>query len=148
MKSACPGQSVCEYRLLLLSYPMWAMLIVIPRFFSSFPLSISSNLIGLANPRRKHSERVQMGKPFFDKTCVIAAVSVVFPWSICPIVPTFKLTFFSPLAGAAANVLHCCLVRICRESNPLAPTWREHPRNSDLPARAMLPVDRLMACEV
>src|SRR3989442_3168566 len=26
---------------------------------------------------------------FFASTCVIAAVSVVFPWSTCPIVPTF-----------------------------------------------------------
>src|SRR5437870_3558732 len=53
------------------------MAIVIPRAFSSGALSIESNAryftLGFA----------------FDSTLVIAAVSVVFPWSMCPIVPTF-----------------------------------------------------------
>src|SRR3954453_16722615 len=46
-----------------------------PRSFSSGALSISSKL--------------RAGPPIFSaSTCVIAAVSIVLPWSICPIVPT------------------------------------------------------------
>src|SRR3712207_419489 len=52
-----------------------------PRSFSSGALSISSKLF--ASP------------PIFsDSTWVIAAVSVVFPWSMCPIVPTFTCGLF------------------------------------------------------
>ena len=51
------------------------MAIVIPRSFSSGALSISSKL--LAWP------------PYFsDSTLVMAAVRVVLPWSIWPMVPT------------------------------------------------------------
>jgi hypothetical protein len=50
--------------------------IVIPRSFSSGALSISSKL--------------RAWPPYFsDSTFVMAAVSVVLPWSIWPIVPTF-----------------------------------------------------------
>src|SRR5512139_2584738 len=47
-----------------------------PRSFSSGALSISSKGTYSAKPR-------------FAKIRVIAAVSVVLPWSMCPIVPTF-----------------------------------------------------------
>src|SRR5215813_13873671 len=49
---------------------------VIPRAFSSGALSIWS--YAFASPPY-----------FFDSTRVSAAVSVVLPWSTCPIVPTF-----------------------------------------------------------
>src|SRR5436309_6007324 len=57
------------------------MAIVIPRAFSSGALSIESK-----------------GRNFtfgfaFASTFVIAAVNVVFPWSMCPIVPTFMCGF-------------------------------------------------------
>src|SRR5260370_15311997 len=50
---------------------------VMPRSRSSGALSIESN------------ERNLILGFFFDNTLVMAAVSVVFPWSMCPIVPTF-----------------------------------------------------------
>src|SRR6266404_5486886 len=50
---------------------------VMPRSRSSGALSIESN------------ERNLMFGLCFDSTLVIAAVSVVLPWSMCPIVPTF-----------------------------------------------------------
>jgi hypothetical protein len=56
------------------------MLIVIPRAFSSGALSIESNGRNSPLPTKAH---------YF----VIAAVSVVFPWSMCPIVPTFMCGF-------------------------------------------------------
>src|SRR5438874_9081356 len=56
------------------------MAIVIPRARSSGALSIESN------------ERYS-ASPFIASTIVIAAVSVVFPWSTCPIVPTFTCGF-------------------------------------------------------
>src|SRR2546429_9100855 len=56
------------------------MAIVIPRARSSGALSIESN------------ERYS-ASPFIASTFVIAAVSVVFPWSTCPIVPTFTCGF-------------------------------------------------------
>src|SRR3954462_14148355 len=56
------------------------MAIVIPRARSSGALSIESN------------ER-SSASPFIASTLVIAAVRVVFPWSTCPIVPTFTCGF-------------------------------------------------------
>src|SRR6266498_4777889 len=53
---------------------------VIPRSRSSGALSIWSNATNSASP-------------FFAWILVIAAVSVVFPWSTCPIVPTFTCGF-------------------------------------------------------
>ena len=50
---------------------------VMPRAFSSGALSIESN------------ERNDTEGSFFCKTLVMAAVRVVLPWSIWPIVPTF-----------------------------------------------------------
>jgi hypothetical protein len=47
-----------------------------PRSFSSGALSIWSNVVSSAIP-------------FSARTFVIAAVSVVLPWSMWPIVPTF-----------------------------------------------------------
>src|SRR5258708_7405825 len=47
--------------------------------------------------------------PCFANTIVIAAVSVVFPWSTCPIVPTFTCGFvrsyfcFAILSGSCAH---------------------------------------------
>src|SRR5215217_3156860 len=51
-----------------------------PRAFSSGALSIWS--YAFTSPPN-----------FFDSTSVIAAVNVVFPWSTCPIVPTFTCGF-------------------------------------------------------
>src|SRR5690349_8877458 len=52
------------------------MAIVMPRSFSSGALSIWSNAVYLASFA-------------VASTLVMAAVSVVLPWSMCPIVPTF-----------------------------------------------------------
>ncbi len=53
---------------------------MIPRSRSSGALSIWSNATFCANP-------------LFAWIVVIAAVSVVLPWSTCPIVPTFTCGF-------------------------------------------------------
>jgi len=55
----------------------WVIAIVIPRARSSGALSIDSNARNSA-------------PPCADSTFVIAAVSVVFPWSTWPIVPTLQ----------------------------------------------------------
>src|SRR3990170_1036725 len=53
------------------------MLMVMPRSFSSGALSMLSYARNSPFPSR-------------EATLVIAAVSVVLPWSMCPMVPTFK----------------------------------------------------------
>src|SRR5580698_6017938 len=63
-----------------------------PRSRSSGALSIESN------------ERNCIFGLCFDNTLVIAAVSVVLPWSMCPIVPTFtwglvRSNFFLAMVG-------------------------------------------------
>src|SRR5438309_576775 len=67
---------------------------VIPRAFSSGALSIESNdrnwIFGLC----------------FCSTFVIAAVNVVFPWSTCPIVPTFTCGFVRSNFGLDMLVSH------------------------------------------
>ncbi len=68
------------------------MLIVIPRSFSSGALSIESNARYSALPCSEHH-------------FVIAAVNVVFPWSMCPIVPTFMCGFVRSYFRLAMNVL-------------------------------------------
>src|ERR1700710_217774 len=55
------------------------MEIVIPRAFSSGALSIWSNA----------DASLRFGN-LSCRTLVIAAVSVVFPWSMCPMVPTLR----------------------------------------------------------
>src|SRR5437016_10598919 len=57
------------------------MAMVIPRSFSSGALSISS-------------KGVKSAIPFSDRTLVMAAVRVVLPWSMCPIVPMFTWGLF------------------------------------------------------
>src|SRR4051795_5782155 len=57
------------------------MAMVMPRARSSGALSIESN------------ER-NSASPLMASTLVIAAVKVVFPWSTCPIVPTFTCGLF------------------------------------------------------
>src|SRR5512146_238410 len=52
-----------------------------PRWRSSGALSISAKLLTCPPP------------PFLWRTLEIAAVSVVFPWSMCPIVPTLRCGF-------------------------------------------------------
>src|SRR5438874_10605809 len=56
------------------------MAMVMPRSFSSGALSI-------------WSKGVKSAMPFSDRTLVMAAVSVVLPWSMCPIVPMFTWGF-------------------------------------------------------
>src|SRR3990172_5454527 len=68
------------------------MLIVIPRSFSSGALSIESNARNSPCPR-------------IAQYFVIAAVSVVFPWSMCPIVPTFMCGFVRSNLCLAINAL-------------------------------------------
>src|SRR5919202_4060904 len=57
------------------------MAMVIPRSFSSGALSISSN-------------GVKSARPSLDSTLVMAAVSVVLPWSMWPIVPMLMWGLF------------------------------------------------------
>ena len=57
---------------------------VMPRAFSSGALSISSYATCLAKPRSA-------------RTRVMAAVSVVLPWSTCPMVPMFRCSFVREL---------------------------------------------------
>src|SRR5205823_12581325 len=57
------------------------MAMVMPRSFSSGALSI-------------WSKGVKSASPFSARTLVMAAVSVVLPWSMCPIVPMFTWGLF------------------------------------------------------
>jgi hypothetical protein len=50
------------------------------------PLAFFQELVDLV-------EGVKSAHPFVDKTLVMAAVRVVLPWSICPMVPTFTWGF-------------------------------------------------------
>src|ERR1041385_4155393 len=52
------------------------------------PLALSSGALSIES-----KERNAIFGLFFASTFVIAAVSVVFPWSTCPIVPTFACGF-------------------------------------------------------
>ena len=61
-------------------YSTWAIAIVMPRSRSSGALSIWSNGVNSASP-------------FSACRFVIAAVSVVLPWSMCPIVPMLTWGF-------------------------------------------------------
>src|SRR5262245_37327303 len=80
------------------------MAIVMPRSRSSGALSIESNARYLA-------------PPCVASTLVIAAVSVVLPWSMCPIVPTFTCGLLRtnfcfaiascPLCSASREMSHC-----------------------------------------
>src|SRR5438128_11439374 len=70
---------------------------VIPRSFSSGALSIESKARNSACP-------------LSERAFVIAAVSVVLPWSMCPIVPTFtcglvRANFFLAISLALLFVL-------------------------------------------
>jgi hypothetical protein len=71
---------------------------VIPRAFSSGALSIWSNATLAASP-------------FAAWIVVIAAVSVVFPWSTCPIVPTFTCGF------VRSNLALPMMRSSCRDEN-------------------------------
>src|SRR3989338_4533706 len=73
------------------------MLIVIPLSLSSGALSIWSYGIYSANP-------------FFDNTSVIDAVSVVLPWSTCPIVPTFICGFV--LSNFSFAIIALLLIKV------------------------------------
>src|SRR5438270_9221621 len=76
---------------------------VMPRWRSSGALSISAKLFTCPAP------------PRFASTLEIAAVSVVFPWSMCPMVPTLRCGFvrsnfclaipFLPLLGGPRALL-------------------------------------------
>ena len=47
----------------------------------------------LASALATSSYALAVAKPFVERTFVIAAVSVVLPWSMCPMVPTFTWGF-------------------------------------------------------
>src|SRR5438445_1733770 len=79
--SASPGQSMCAYCRLAVSYSPCATAIVIPRSRSSGALSIDPY------------SRTAIFWFFVCSTFVIAAVNVVLPWSMCPIVPMFTCGF-------------------------------------------------------
>jgi len=53
------------------------------------PLPLFRRLVDLV----EGSKAVNFAQPLSASVLVIAAVSVVFPWSTCPIVPTFKCGF-------------------------------------------------------
>src|SRR5207249_124510 len=76
-----PGPSPCTYCRWAVPYSTSAVAMVMPRAFSSGALSIESN------------DRYFTFGLFFASTFVMHAVSVVFPWSMCPIVPTFTCGF-------------------------------------------------------
>src|SRR5678815_5335371 len=72
---------MCAYCRLSVSYSTCATAIVIPRSRSSGALSIDPY------------SRTAIVLFFVCSTFVIAAVNVVLPWSMCPIVPTFTCGF-------------------------------------------------------
>jgi hypothetical protein len=80
------------------------VLIVMPRVFSSGALSIDSNV-----------RTCVPDTPCSESTFVIAAVSVVFPWSMCPIVPTLRCGFvrsnfcFAMIFTSGKNLVVGCL---------------------------------------
>src|SRR5207245_2382582 len=79
--AACPRPARCAYGRLPVSYSTCATAIVIPRSRSSGALSIDPY------------SRTAIVLFFVCSTLVIAAVNVVLPWSMCPIVPTFTCGF-------------------------------------------------------
>src|SRR3712207_2486516 len=101
------------------------MPIVIPRARSSGPLSMLSKLRNSASP-------------FNASTLVIAAVSVVLPWSTCPLVPTFTCGFVRSNFFFAMVVLLQFLVLGFELLVHPVPTRNEEPgtRNLSLRQRA------------
>src|ERR1700722_14613865 len=84
-----------------------------PRSRSSGALSIESNA------------RNETFGLFFDSTFVIAAVNVVLPWSMCPIVPTFKCGLIrSNFSFAIAHHPLSKPCGACREFRALLPLLR------------------------
>src|SRR5262245_20278401 len=82
---------------------MWATAMVMPRAFSSGALSMESKL-----------RNFTFGL-FFPRTLVMAAVRVVLPWSMCPIVPiltcgllrsNFSFDISRPISLLLRNSLH------------------------------------------
>src|SRR5438045_4964665 len=107
---------------------------VIPRSFSSGALSIESKARNSAPPL---SERV----------LVIAAVSVVLPWSMCPIVPTFTcglvrsnffFAIFFPRRGLRPlPPLRCALRSTLPIARGLSPPRGSNPRPRPYQGRAL-----------
>src|SRR3954469_2834581 len=96
-ESAWPGQSTWAEWRLSVSYSTWAIAIVMPRSRSSGALSI-------------WSKGVKSARPLSAWRLVIAAVRVVLPWSMCPIVPTFtwglfRSNFFLPICPSPSRLL-------------------------------------------
>src|SRR5215472_5782281 len=102
---------------------------VIPRSRSSGALSIWSYAVNWASP-------------CFASTLVIAAVSVVFPWSTCPIVPTFTWGF------VLSNF--SLLILILDEWSPFPGlNWRPHPyQGCALPTELKGPVSLLLHLQI
>src|ERR1041385_5562156 len=76
IKNMITGAAQMDGAILVVSYSTCAVLIVMPRWRSSGALSIASKSVA------------SVFVPESARTLVIAAVSVVFPWSMWPIVPT------------------------------------------------------------
>src|SRR6476646_1225965 len=81
---------------------------VMPRARSSGALSIES--------KERNS-----ASPLSASTLVIAAVSVVFPWSTCPIVPTFTCGFVRSYFCFA--IVRTSLIRSPRGCGAARPGW-------------------------
>src|SRR5436190_17948869 len=106
------------------------MAMVMPRSFSSGALSISSN-------------GVESARPLSARTLVMAAVRVVLPWSMCPIVPMFtwglvRSNFFfdmcapllspDPRDDLAGQLLWDLLVRVELHRRVRGPALRARPQ--------------------
>src|SRR5713101_7284834 len=77
--------------------------------------------------------------PCFANTLVIAAVSVVFPWSTCPIVPTFT-------CGFVLSNFSLLILLLCQWSPFPGLNWRPHPyQGCALPTELKGPVSLLTA---
>src|SRR5262249_61867772 len=99
------------------SYSTWLTAIVIPRSRSSGALSIV--------PKSRTATPLY----FVCNTFVIALVSVVFPWSMCPIVPTFTCGFVrSNFCLAIPKPSVPCGSRVSREKWSPCPGLNRRPR--------------------
>src|SRR2546421_3386171 len=96
------------------------MAMVMPRSFSSGALSI-------------WSKGVKSAIPFSDRTLVMAAVRVVLPWSMCPIVPMFTWGLFRSNFFLDMVVLFRRLVNAEKYIRRYAPDDRDTTLGSRLP---------------
>src|SRR5688572_3198030 len=100
------------------------------------PRSRSSGALSMLSKARNSAP------PFSDRVLVIAAVSVVLPWSMCPMVPTFTCGLLrSNFFFATSSLLPRCRSRVSppRGSNPRPRPYQGRALPTELGGHVLLP---------